>query len=194
MLLPELEEAAAAFVVGATLPMREDRLPEGDVVVCAGIGVWLAFPTEARGAEVVNGEDLVPVDPDSFEVAGVEVASEGEIEGEGVGGTVATVLVEDPVGLRMRRWVLGACLESFFPRSLGIDAVVVEAVAVVWLEEESAAASTELSNPDGDVSEMTSSASVTGDEAVPKDVLRRIVVALRLAKSFIYDCSGFVCK
>jgi len=60
-------------------------------------------------------------------------------------------------------------------------------------EAESAAASTELSNPDGDVSEMTSSASVTGDEAVPKDVLRRIVVALRLAKSF-KDCSGFAYK
>jgi hypothetical protein len=32
---------------------------------------------------------------------------------------------------------------------------------------------------------MTSSPSITGDEAIPNDVLRRIVVALRLAKSFI---------
>jgi hypothetical protein len=131
MLLPELEEAAAAFVVGATLPMRDDRLPEGDVVVGGGIGVWLELPTEARAAEVVNGEDLVPIDPDSFEVAGAEVAGEGEIEGEGVGVTVATVLVEDPVGLRMRRWVLGACLESFFAGGVGVDAVAEEAVAVV---------------------------------------------------------------
>lgn len=194
MLLPEPEEAAAALVLEAALPIKEDRLPEGGVGADEVV-VWLMPPTEGSGAEVVNGEDFVPVDPDSFEVAGAEAAAdEKEAEWEGVASTVATGLFEDREGFRISRWDFGAGFDSFLAGNVGD--VVKEGAGVAArpsvLPERAAASTEEAFRRKGEASEMTSSPSITGDEAVPKEVLRRIVVALRVAKSFVLELPGSV--
>lgn len=190
MPLPDPEDAAVVDVGEAALPIKDDRLTEVEGAGVDGAGVvWLMPLTEARGAEAVNGEDLVPAGLGSFNVVAVESATERETEEEEVEVSIwATVLVDGPVGLRMRRWDFGTCLISFLAGGLvGAVTAIGEVDVLVWLSvfPMREAASAEVFMTNGAASERASSPSITGDEAVPKDVLRRIVVALRLAKSFI---------